>query len=378
MPLAFVLPRLAQRQESTVDLSLNPKDYKERDLRRLGFEISSDQLPEGHKLALGGWSVATRVSVIRITTMKLVGIGIVAALCAINSQTGRYTSQSCAMCAAVNFVAAYHYSQIWKVRKQTYGGSKYAHYTAVVGGEGGQIVDGPDPREKAAVFMQEEICDWTRASDWVVTLVIMSLDIGHMREYMYYASAGKIPLPPVSKEWAALAQAAMMLFYMVYRFGCNEARPFYDAAKADAANPNPYTNARVSTRILAFGSFFIACVFFVFALLGAIGGLPSTEAVTEPSLKSDIICLWFLTLTWIGYPLVGIAARVGHIGVPGDEYSATWSLVKDWSYSVLDISSKGGLAVVVVLKTFWMTAAEENALVEAGKLLLAGVNGTGV
>ena len=193
-----------------------------------------------------------------------------------------------------------------------------------------------------------------------------------MREYMHIASAGKIPLPPISKEWAALCQALMMMFYMVYRFGCNEARPFYDPAKAEAANPKPYSNARVSTRVLAFGSFFIACVFFVFALLGAIGGLPSTEVVTEPSLKSDILCLQLLTLSWLGYPLISIAARVGHIGMPGDEYSATWSLLKDWSYALLDITSKGGLAAVVVLKAFWMTAAEEDFLVKEGEWALAG------
>jgi hypothetical protein len=358
---------MAQRQQPSVDLSLNPRSYEERDLRALGFEFSADQLPEDYKLSLGGWSVATRVSVIRITTMKLAGIGLAAALCAVSEHTGRYTSQSCFMSAAVNMVAAYHYRLIWNIRKQTYGGSKYELYTAVPGGEGEQPVGG---REKAAVFMQEELSDATRASDWIVTLVLLSLDIGHQRQYMYYASAGKIPLPPISKEWAALFQAAMMGFYMIYRFWCNEARSFLNPTT------KTYSPARASTQILAFGSFGVACLFFVFALMGAIGGLPSTDVVSEPSLKSDIICLQLLSLNWVGYALVAIAARIGHIGVPGDEYSATWSLVKDSSYAFLDIVSKGGLAAVVVLKAFWMTAAEESALVEAGKLALAGANAT--
>jgi hypothetical protein len=173
MPFAFVLPHMAQRQERQerqemeTSLSLNPKDYEQRDFRALGLEFSADQVPEDYKMSLGGWSVSTRVSVIRITTMKLAGIGITAALCAINSNTGRYTAQSCAMCAAVNFVAVFHYYQIWKIRKQTYGGSKYAVYTAVVGGEA-EDSDGV-VKEKAAVFMQEEISDWTRASDWIVS-----------------------------------------------------------------------------------------------------------------------------------------------------------------------------------------------------------------
>lgn len=371
MPFAFVLPRMAQREQPSVDLSLNPRNYSQSDLRTLGFEFSADQLPDEYKLSLGGWSVATRVAVIRITTMKLAGIGLAAALCAVNPNTGRYTAQSCMMCAAVNAVAVYHYMQIWKVRKQTYGGSKYARYTAVAGGEGEQLVGGRETREKAAVFMQEELSDWTRHSDWICTLVLLSLDVGHIREYMHIASAGKIPLPPVSKEWAALFQALMMGFAMIYRFWCNEARSVYDPATKS------YSPARARTQILAFGSFGVACLFFVFALMGAIGGLPSTDVVSEPSLKSDIICLQLLTLNWIGYPLVSIAARIGHSGTPGDEYSGTWSLIKDSSYAFLDIVSKGGLAAVVVLKAFWMTAAEENALVEAGKLALAGVNGTG-
>lgn len=167
MPLSFVLPRVAQRQETETSLSLNPKNYVQRDFRALGLEFSAQQVPEDYKMSLGGWAVSTRVSVIRITTMKLAGIGITAALCAINSNTGRYTAQSCAMCAAVNFVAVYHYMQIWKIRKQTYGGSKYAVYTAVAGGDA-EDQEGAI-KEKAAVFMQEEFSDWTRASDWIVS-----------------------------------------------------------------------------------------------------------------------------------------------------------------------------------------------------------------
>ena len=216
MPFAFVIPRM--KQPDVTNLSINPKDYDESDLRGLGFEPSAQQFSDDYKLSLGGWSISTRVTVIRITTMKLAGLGIVAALCSINANVGRYTSFSCAMCAAINFVASFHYLQIWKVRKQVYGGSKYAHYTAVVNAENEQLVGTREEREKAAIFMQEELVDYTRSSDWIVTLVLMSIDIGHWREFLYYASAGKIPRPPVSKEWAALCQALMMGFYVIYRF----------------------------------------------------------------------------------------------------------------------------------------------------------------
>jgi len=366
MPFAFVIPRM--KKPSATNLSLNPKDYDESDLRGLGFEISAQQFSDDYKLSLGGWSVSTRVTVIRITTMKLAGLGVVAALCSINANVGRYTAFSCAMCAAINFVASFHYLQIWKVRKQVYGGSKYAHYTAVVNAENEQLVGTREERERAAIFMQEELVDYTRASDWIVTLVLMSIDIGHWREFLYYASAGKIPRPPVSKEWAALCQALMMVFYVTYRFFCNEARPFYDS------EAKRYRPPRTSTRILAFGSFGISCIFFVFAMMGAIGGLPSSDVIENEVLKSDVICLQLLTLNWAGYPLVSILARIGHMGLPGDTYDASWSTAKDGWFAGLDIISKGGLALVCVLKAFWMTADEENSLVEAGKLALAAVN----
>lgn len=198
-----------------------------------------------------------------------------------------------------------------------------------------------------------------------MTLVLLSLDIGHQREYLYYASGGKIPLPPIKKEWAALAQVGMMLLYMIYRFWCNEARIFYDPETKTYRSPRP------STVVIALLTYAGSCGLFTVAVMGAIGNLPSTDVVSHASLKSDIVCLQLLTLNWIGYPITSIAARLGHYGVPGDEYSATWSLVKDSSFAVLDVISKGGLAAVVVLRAFWLTAAEENGMVTAGKLAIA-------
>ena len=127
---------------------------------------------------------------------------------------------------------------------------------------------------------------------------------------------------------------------------------------------------------MAFGSFAVSCLFFVLAIVAAIGDLPYVELACSGlsnascSLKTDIICLRVLTLVWVGYPIVTIAARIGHIGVPGDKYSATWSFIKDLSFAFLDIVSKGGLAAVVVLKAFWITAQEEAAIIQAGKFAI--------
>lgn len=83
---------------------------KEEDLRRVGLEFSSLQLPNEYLFSrMGGWNVMLRASVVRITFFKLLGTGIAAMLTALSPHTGRYTAFSCALCAAVNFVACGHY-----------------------------------------------------------------------------------------------------------------------------------------------------------------------------------------------------------------------------------------------------------------------------
>ena len=83
---------------------------EEEDLRGVGIEFSSLQLLNGYLFSrMGGWNVMFRASVIRVTFFKLLGTGIAAMLMALSSHTGRYTAFSCALCAAVNFVACGHY-----------------------------------------------------------------------------------------------------------------------------------------------------------------------------------------------------------------------------------------------------------------------------
>ena len=43
--------------------------------------------------------------------------------------------------------------------------------------------------------------------------------------------------------------------------------------------------------------------------------------------------------------MVSIASRLGHWGLDGDYYNATWSLLKDVGFAFLDVSSKAGLAI---------------------------------
>lgn len=205
-------------------------------------------------------------------------------------------------------------------------------------------------------------------SDWLVTLVLLALDLGHLREYLYYATAGVIPEMPVAKEWLATFQALMIFFASVYRFYCNEGR---SVLEADGKKVRP---ASWLTVTIAWVSFVLAMVFFLVVVWGLLDGLPddaAMDAAMFPShIKADVYSMRVLVLIWLGYPLVTLAARLGHWGKDGDEYSATWSVFKDIMFAFLDVTSKSGLALYFVLKASWVSGAAENALVAVGKTAL--------
>lgn len=195
----------------------------------------------------------------------------------------------------------------------------------------------------------------------------MTFDLGHLREYMYLASGGVVPPLTVAKEWLAALQSIMILFASVYRFYCNEVRSTRDGRGG-------HSPPSFLTKLVGGGSFVASCAIFTIICFYLLEGLPGADARVAagfPShLTADIISLQVLVLAWCGYPLVSVLARLGHLGVPGDSYSASWSTFKDLAYASLDVTSKGGLAVFFILKSSWVDATTEDALVAAGKLAL--------
>ena len=192
----------------------------------------------------------------------------------------------------------------------------------------------------------------------------MTLDLGHHREWL--AAIGAAPPLTVAKEWLASFQSIMILFATIYRFYCNEARN-----TRDESSPTGYRRVGWCTLVTAWLSFTVSCIFFAIILYFLLEGLPATDTITDSSVVADIVALRVLTLVWLGYPLVSLAARAAHWGVPGDKYVATWSLVKDLSYAALDVFSKGGLAIFFVLKATWVDSAKELALIAAANNTVA-------
>ena len=147
---------------------------EEDDLAKAGLTLASREYPDEYAFSrMGGWNVAFRASVIRVTFFKLLGTGVAAFLMSINPHTGRYTSFSCAISAAVNFIACGHYFRIWNVRQQTFGGPRYDKFMSEVGRapfEDKALLKAEAEDDERRVYFQEVTVDGLRFSDWLCTL----------------------------------------------------------------------------------------------------------------------------------------------------------------------------------------------------------------
>lgn len=190
----------------------------------------------------------------------------------------------------------------------------------------------------------------------------MTLDLGHFREFLTTVTAGGVPTLRISKEWLAVMQSLMIFSSSFWRFYLNEGRSARDGKSG-------HTGPRIGTAAFAWISFAASSAIFTVIVWALLVDLPDpstllvANAPAAASIKSDIIVLQVLVLVWIGYPITAIAARLGHLGVPGDQYNATWSVIKDIAFAFLDITSKGGLAIFFVLKAAWVDKGAELALI---------------
>ncbi len=108
---------------------------------------------------MGGIPVSFRASITRIALFKLLGTGIVCALTAV-SLSNSIHQYSCALAAAVNFVAACHYLLIWAIRSQVVP-TAYAPYASYVNAD--------HKEDYRRLSIQEREVDGLRHSDWTVT-----------------------------------------------------------------------------------------------------------------------------------------------------------------------------------------------------------------
>lgn len=113
MPLSFKLP-----ESEALLPRVHPQDTNGAPLEHLAVYTAPQQLPPEKRFTRMGGScaVSCRTSVVRVTTMKLIGTGLFAALMA--ASVDPKFAYGCSLSAAVNFVATGHYILIWMARAQ--------------------------------------------------------------------------------------------------------------------------------------------------------------------------------------------------------------------------------------------------------------------
>ena len=176
--------------------------------------------------------------------------------------------------------------------------------------------------------------------------MLLTLDLGHLRTYLHYATAGVIPEMPIAKEWVASMQALMIFFASVYRFYLNEGRSYLDGS-GGTSPPNWPTFTR------AVLSYISACVLFGYIVWALVDGLPATSDAFPAHVNTDIICLQVLVWVWVRYPWSRLPAGLG-IGALTATTTMRLGACKDVGFAFLDVSSKAGLAIFFVLKAAWV------------------------
>ena len=287
-------------------------------------------------------------------TFKLVGTGFAALCMSMSANVGARLAFSCALCAG-EAVAAAHYFFIWRVRRQ-YQPAYTEKWRLPFGEEADQLVTNSassvseTERVKAAIYANELAVDGFRFSDWLCTLVLLTIELGTTREFVSETDADT-PDPPISKEWCAALQAAMVSLGAVYRFYTNEVRGRSD-------RKNSFAGVGCGTFLLGWGSFCLSSLAFAMTIYGLLHGLKLPSEYSDPTIHAAVVQLWLFTLIWVGYPVVMLLARLRLGGwlrgpeVPENEYTEGLSLFKDVSFGFLDATSKAFLALFVAFRAY--------------------------
>lgn len=226
---------------------------------------------------------------------------VVAALAAVSTDASPSESFSCSLAAAVCAVATVHYFAIWNA----------------FGAKG------------LSPLQRENTVDQLRYSDWFVTLPLLALDFGGMREAI--ASGGGPAAPEASKYVLALLMAGVVLLGAVWRVWASELRGVLAKGAIGAL--------RVGGGIVGFlGSCacFVLVVYFLLHELDA-------SALSGEALE-DALALQAFVIAWIGYPVVALLQALPGLGAESDDYGAFLSQAKAVVYALLDGFSKVGVA----------------------------------
>lgn len=117
---------------------------------------------------IGSVSVPFRSCIVRLALFNLLGIGVVVAISGINAATPSLR-RSCALAAAVNFVACCYYLLIYRVRNQEFV-APLSPVRIEVGLTDKEYLN-EIAKNANTILAQEVIVDSYRHSDWLVTVL---------------------------------------------------------------------------------------------------------------------------------------------------------------------------------------------------------------
>lgn len=230
--------------------------------------------------------VYVRTSVLRGTTGSMLFAAIVSFVAALTVDTMEDRFE-CGLAAAINLVAAYHYTKMLSIRESA-----------------------PGPATEMAI-------EAVRLSDWFVTLPPLVIEI-----HMLLGWHTKWFTPPT----AALLLAVVVALGAFVRLGTDELAP---PAKGS-------TNSDAIVRFIGFVMFLGA-----FALLAVVLSNAFVDLPEDPMGGWT----WAFAFPWICY---GVVAAIGIVFRNiWTEYSDGLSLFKDFAYSALDLWSKAAFGLFI-------------------------------
>jgi len=184
----------------------------------------------------------------------------------------------------------------------------------------------------------------------------MTMDL---MDLTYHATGGVAPR--MDKFVTAAMMPLMVFFGGVYRFYANEIR-----GKTLKNSEVEMGNIDCPQVLVGGLSYIVSCVIFATVVTNIIDPITQEQCppsatpnvdgkcpITDINKKNDANAVFILTMVWIGYPIVSVASRL-LLPAYGFPKTAYVSVFKDISYAVLDVVSKGGLALYVSYRTTWL------------------------
>lgn len=325
MPFTFSLAQEALVNPKPVGGAIIPSE--EESYVKDNFSLSDDAVPDRFRFfsSEGSCGPSCRAYVTRLVTAKLAGTGLVAALAAQSQVATSHYAWTCGLSAAVNLIATVHYVIIVLVRSQIMP-KKYEIWTI---GIDRNKQEQERVATEVAIYVQETIVDNLRFSDWVATLVLMTLALGADRDKLYKdLPVLTTPTWRLSPWWLAALQVAMVTCGSWWRFYASEGR-----------------GKTLASQIGAAISFTLGLCIFAIIVYGLLDGLWPALSATDANDATDALFMHILVLVWCGYPAVFIWSYFVNWGVPLGQYESRASIGKDLGFGSLDVTSKGGLAI---------------------------------